>query len=383
MLFHSSFGRSINATNNPREEGRDIQKELNEALNVHRFVLVRGPTGVGKMRQGYRVLRVTSGWLDEPTQPMQELEGHRNVLLLLDDLNRLIPDSPTQPADATDKPMFGFPSFHDRLQRLFDALDKRVGENLQAIATARDDDGEWDKIEPDRRVWERFTQFALGPMTPAAYQAALLKIGEHKNVQIVEAQTITGESNLRRQTLVMNVRRATSEGAPLTPQNATPNEDRSHREDYERVCKANPAVRHIYASVALLRQVDIPPLTWLVLPASTHLADWNRLQRWRNRDVLDRATRVLPLEGERFRSRDRQIEVAQAQVNWRDHVDYLQRLILDQAPARGKDIVPVCMGFVVPLYRIQDYVRAEALMRIVIAADPKEASACYNLGNLL
>lgn len=141
----------------PHDDRRDIHKELAGALNVHHFVLVRGPTGVGKtreaaelarakMRQGYRVLRVTSGWLDEPTQPLKELAGHRNVLLLLDDLNRLIPDSPKQPADATGKPMFGFASFHDRLQRLFDALDQRVGGNLRAIATARDDDGEWGKI---------------------------------------------------------------------------------------------------------------------------------------------------------------------------------------------------------------------------------------------
>ncbi len=158
------------------------------------------------------------------------------------------------------------------------------------------------------------------------------------------------ECNLKPQTLVMNVRKAGGEGVALTPQNATPNEDRSHREEYERAFLANPAVRHVYAAAALLRQAHIGLFTWLVEPSAGHVAGWNRLQRWRNKAALRRALRVLPLDGARIQPRDGQIEAAQAQVRWRDHVDFLHRLVLQQAPQRGKDIVSVCMGFSVPLY---------------------------------
>lgn len=77
----------------PRDPERDMQAELKAALNRSRYLLVTAPTGYGKTREagmlaqtmmleGWRVLRIRTGWLDMPKTLPEELGGNRSRVLI-------------------------------------------------------------------------------------------------------------------------------------------------------------------------------------------------------------------------------------------------------------------------------------------------------------
>ena len=72
----------------PRNPKQDLQAELKAALTRSRHVLITAPTGYGKTREagmlaqtmmleGWRVLRIQTGWLDVPKTLPEELGGNR------------------------------------------------------------------------------------------------------------------------------------------------------------------------------------------------------------------------------------------------------------------------------------------------------------------
>ncbi len=117
-----------NVTYQPRDPEHDVQAELKAKLNRKRYLLITAPSGYGKTREagmlaqimmleGWRVLRIKTGWLDTPKALPKELGSNRSrVLLLLDDLNGLFSTGEqTQSPKAEEIPFLSHVSYHERL----------------------------------------------------------------------------------------------------------------------------------------------------------------------------------------------------------------------------------------------------------------------------
>jgi len=151
----------------PRLPGRDIQAELKAALSRSRYLLVTAPTGYGKTREavmlaqtlmleGWRVLRVKSGWLDLPKDLAAELGGQRSrLLILLDDLNSLFAFGRRKASEsprAEKTPLLAEDSYHDRLLRLLDLLEEVcTPEEIRVLATTRNEAEQWKLLDYDPR----------------------------------------------------------------------------------------------------------------------------------------------------------------------------------------------------------------------------------------
>ncbi len=163
----------------PRDPNRDIQAELKAALNRSRYLLVTAPTGYGKTREagmlaqtmmleGWRVLRIRTGWLDMPKTLPEELGGNRSrVLIFLDDLNGLFSTGnlTQSPRVETEKSLLlSQSSYHDRLLQVLDMFEGMCTENeIRVIATARSETEQWKVLEFSQydRLWKRFERVEL------------------------------------------------------------------------------------------------------------------------------------------------------------------------------------------------------------------------------
>ena len=183
-------------TYQPRDPKRDIQAELKSALNRSRYLLVTAPTGYGKTREagmlaqtmmleGWRVLRIKTGWLDMPKALPEELEGNRSrVLVFLDDLNGLFSTGErTQSPRAEQIPMLSQVSYHDRLLQVLDMLEGMCTTNeVRVIATARSEEEQWKLLDfdPKDKLWKRFGKIEI----PEPSDQAIVNLLEETTRQV-------------------------------------------------------------------------------------------------------------------------------------------------------------------------------------------------------
>jgi tetratricopeptide (TPR) repeat protein len=425
----------------PRDPGRDLQAELRQALHSSRYLLITARTGLGKtreaatlaqslMNEGYRAIRIKTGWLDRLKEFPPELKGdRRRILILLDDVNGLFSTGGhMQSPRAEQMPMLGQPSYHDRLLGALDDFEKMCGPGeIRVLATARDEAEQWRMLDfnPTDRLWRRFTRFEL-PEPKHSAQAELLA-GLVKQAGLpaadVDYAAIARQNDGTYMNIVLNLGRLRAEDKPLTAEDYTPTLGGSWQEVYERALGQHPAVRPIYEAIGILRQAGIDLYPWLVKPTARRVWGGNVLERGLRRVQIHRALRhlvdekILAVSKGRLSPRDGQIEAKGTEVDWKPQASFLEGLVLRMADRQPRAMLESLMGFGIAAYVAKQPERAagqwkkgtelapenaglwsnlglvladlnrpaeaEAAYRQALAKDPNLAQAYSNLGNLL
>ena len=291
-----------------RNPEKDLQTELLEKLNAHKRILLLAPSGYGKTREagklvesmiarGYRAILVHSkGWLDVPQHWPDGLPNNQ-IVIVLDDLNRLIPSSPTvQMERETCDPAVRLPSYEQRLVRFVRYFEDGAS-NVCVIATARDKQELLARTKD--RLWEKFEEVNLEQFTPDAMcellEAATGKAGVEAKPEIVERCIQKSERNPR--VIKNNLQRCKQEGKQLDDKDYEPTLDGSWNARYQSLIKRYPEVHCIYNAIYLLQSAGVVLEIERVKAVALMLVQ-GRLQRIWMRLPIQRALRFLQQRGE-------------------------------------------------------------------------------------
>ena len=291
-----------------RNPKKDLQTELREKLNAHKRILLLAPSGYGKTREagelvesmiarGYRAILVHSkGWLDVPQHWPDGLPNNR-IVIVLDDLNRLIPSSPTvQMERETCDPAVRLPSYEQRLVRFVRYFESGASD-VCVIATARNEQELRARMKDP--LWREFEEVDLERFNRESIHkllaAAAGKAGVEAKPEIVEICTQKSELNPR--VIKINLQRCKQEGKRLDDKDYEPTLDGSWNARYQSLIKRYPAVRCIYNAIYLLQSAGVVLEIERVKAVALMLVR-GRLQRIWMRLPIQRALRFLQQGGE-------------------------------------------------------------------------------------
>jgi len=346
----------------PRTPGEDLQAKLKTELNFSRYLLITAPTGYGKTREagmlaqtmmleGWRVLRIKSGWLDAPKTLPEQLGGNRSrVLIFLDDLNGLFrAGNLTQSPRMGDDKSFTFrqPSYHDRLLSVLDYFETACAENeIRVLATARDETDEWKVLDFDENdsLWRRFTRVKLGePADTAVVQLLKDAIkesdlkGEENGFEIIAHRNDGSYYNI-----LLNLRRWQAENKEITPSDFTDTLAGSWREVYERVARKHPDAQYIYLSIFLARYYQIPLQPHFIEPLALRLAHKSHFARVWRRSRIRKTLQYLATKEHLLSPRDGQMEGCPLVQNAQplDYIELALKVLISTGFFRAKEIAP-------------------------------------------
>lgn len=331
-----------------RDPEHDIQAELRAALNETRYLLITARTGIGKtreaatlatslMNEGWRIVRVRTGWLDVPKEFPSELgNDRRRILILLDDLNGLFRTGGfMQSPKAEQMPTLRQPAYHDRLLGFLDAFEKMCSENeFLVVATARDEADEWKVLDYDSRdaLWKRFKRVELAEPHKDAVVELLEESVARANILAEQNDflAIAAENDGTFANVVLNLQRAKKEKEPLRLATYTPTLEGSWREVYERVVRQHPAVYYIYDAIELLNQAHVPLYPDWIKSIAFMLWGGNIFQSLvrefriiRTFRFLTNEEKILAQKGRLIEPRDGQIEAKRTQAVWKSGMSFL------------------------------------------------------------
>ena len=388
-----------------RDPDRDIQEELRKALKKKRYLLVVAPTGYGKTREaatlaqtlmleGYLVLWIKPGWLDIPKEFPPELDTtHTRLVVFLDNLNHLFRFKTLDPRSEKE-PMLGGISYHNRLLKFLDNLEDMYLNELYVIATARDEEDEWQVLsyDPQDQLWGKFELYEMPTPQPQAYIDLFKEDGSKAGIPYKEQDlpNIARANHGAFKNAVQNLQRLKILGKELSTQTYIPTPDGSWNESYERAVRVQSSVRYIYDGIDMLRQVGIDLFPELVEKAALQLWRGNTFQRIiRERQIryglryLTTRKKIMPHVGHALAPHDGQIEAKQTKTDWKPYDRFLVRLILDFADQFGSIAKSSLWGLGVVLYDHDHQDLQSTLWQRIIQLDPNDAAAYSNLGLLL
>lgn len=375
LLYGTSGDNDLLADHNilyqQRDAQRNIQEELRKILYRRRYLLIIAPTGYGKTREagvlaqglmaeGYRVIRVRSGWLDEPKELPKELNGQRTrILLLLDDLSGLFRSGAHVQSPLFEKiPMIKQMPFRDRLLRSINAFELMCGDNeVRVIATTRSEPSEWEWLRFDDRdeLWQRFGQpFELPKPSHDAIIRVLKATSSAINIKAKEDDfsEIAAMNMGAFRNIVQNVRRILSEGEVLSADQYLPTLYGSWRESYEIIIDQYPIAENIYNAIDLLQQVKVQLYLPLVEKLALLLCTGNRLKRIYNQIQIRRTLEYLLYESNVFPSDknfiipyDGQIEAKPFRLRWQLFCVGIMHVILNLADKHSAQLAASVINF--------------------------------------
>ena len=384
----------------PRDPQRDMQAELKAALNRSRYLLVTAPTGVGKTREagmlaqtmiheGWRVLRIRSGWLDTPKTLPEELNGNRSrVLIFLDDLNGLFSAGErTQSPRMEDEKALALSqlSFHDRLAQMLDFFEGACTESeIRVIATARSEAEQWKLLEFNAKdkLWKRFERVEI----PAPVDSAIVRMLEAATQQADESEfaAIAHKSDGTYRNILLNLRRWRAQNKTISKDDFVDTLDGSWRDIYERALKKQPAVKYVYDAIDVLRQAGIELFPFLVEPTAVKVWGGNWFQNILNKKKIQDAIRYLTVETKILRITDSvlspsdgQIEAKKYSVPFESLTHFLTNLML------GKKINSALRDFAFNYYEQGKIEKSHHLYKQIVKSDSSDATSRNMLGIVL
>jgi len=358
-----------------RDAHRDIQAELRKELNKKRYLLIIAPTGYGKTREagvlaqsmmaeGYRVIRVRPGWLDEPKELPSKLNDQRSrVLLLLDDLTGLFRSGMHIQSPLVERiPIIRQPSFRDRLLSVLDAFEMLCGpKEVKVIATARSEPSEWMYLGFDKKdeLWRRFGEpFELPPPSHDALvelletSSSALKIDSLRE----DFSAIAAMNQGAFRNVVQNIRRIIDEGDQLSKSQYLPTLYGSWRESYEILLDQRALVEKIYDAVDILQQARIRLYLPLVENLAVMLCVGNNLSRIYQRIQIHRTLQfliheinILPQDKLYIIPYDGQIEAKPSRLNWRLYLSGITYALLKLADENHAQLQDSLIAYVTVL----------------------------------
>ncbi len=367
-----------------RMADRNFTNELLQNLEENRWLIILGPTGIGKTREaaevaqrlnheGWTVLLLKLGeWLERPENKQLEAIGtDRKLLFFLDDLNSYMRRSleVEQNPQAKDSPLAAINiPLQERLLKTLKAYETYCTrpEEVRVIATARDEKepelpgqpSEWDKLQWDKypELWNRFHLVKLPSPEDGAIVELLQDTIPQTNIKAeTDYSSIAACNDSTFRNVVENLVRLDNRQLPLNPANYQATLRGNWQKRYQDAIKRDTLAKYIYAAVDLLRQCNVSLEPFIVEPTARFIAKGNMWQqlwyRWKIKQSLaDLIARENILE-----PRDGQIEAKGKQVELNDYLRPLKQLIWQLFKQKPEKMLPSLAGFTLKLYELNRY----------------------------
>ncbi|MFM7882600.1 MAG: ATP-binding protein, partial [Microcystis panniformis] len=291
-----------------RMADRNFTNELLQNLEENRWLIILGPTGIGKTREaaevaqrlnheGWTVLVLKLGeWLERPENKQLEAIGtDRKLLFFLDDLNSYMRRSLKidQNPQAKDSPLAAINiPLQERLLKTLEAYETHCTrpEEVRVIATARDEKepespgqpSEWDKLQWDKypELWERFQLVKLPSPEDGAIVELLQDTIPQTNIKAeTDYSSIAACNDSTFRNVVENLVRLENRQLPLNPANYQATLRGNWQKRYQDAIKRDNLAKYIYAAVDLLRQCNISLEPFIVEPTARFIAKGNMWQQ--------------------------------------------------------------------------------------------------------
>jgi len=272
-----------------REGDEDIQSKMRKLLQSKQRLIIKGPTGVGKTREGGElattlckegwaviVLRKLNEtiWLGRPEKwpPIDE----KRIIVFLDDMHTLCNPAIQPESPLTEVPFAPNPSFQDRLKTFLRDLEERVGDKVLVIATSRSEPEQWRKLDPNNPFWDSFAQYEIRRFTDEAGGRLLDNYTKQLNVPLSGSPTeLAHKSDGMADTLVRNVQVASQKGQSLDASTLTKTAKGNYEEIYRRFIENYPdeakTIANLYDATYIIRELGLPLHEELVLNVALEL----------------------------------------------------------------------------------------------------------------
>ena len=378
-----------------RVSEQDTQQVLMERLEAKRWLLILGPTGLGKTReagrlaqthaqQGWTVMRLDNHQLltVRDSFPADRLGRQPKLLFVLDNLNQaMVSGRVSELAEPESKAALLESPLQMRLLETLKFYTNVCGvDRVRVVATARNEKvravadlpSEWEKlgIEKYGAFWERFDQYELPRPQDWAVVEMLAATAAETGVKIGSDLVEIARTNDRTfRNPVDNLERIKNQGETLSVGTFQSTLEGSWDRRYRTVReKYGSSATCLYDSVDLLRQVNVALRAEWVLVVAQIVAEesgwkgwWQNWQRRRVLEALRTTERILE-------PRDGQIEAKGYSADLEQHFEQIcQRLT---AKVERQDTVSVLMSVLVVAHQIEKYSAALDLTNRMLRFSP-------------
>ncbi|MFN5971910.1 MAG: tetratricopeptide repeat protein [Microcystis sp.] len=367
-----------------RMADRNFTNELLQNLEENRWLIILGPTGIGKTREaaevaqrlnheGWTVLVLKLGeWLERPENNQLEAIGtDRKLLFLLDDLNSYMRRSleVEQNPQAKDSPLAAINiPLQERLLKTLEAYETHCTrpEEVRVIATARDEKepelpgqpSEWDKLQWNKypKLWNRFHLVELPSPEDGAIVELLQDTIPQTNIKAeTDYSSIAACNDSTFRNVVENLVRLDNRQLPLNPANYQATLRGNWKKRYQDAINRDTLAKYIYAAVDLLRQCNISLEPFIVEPTARFIAKGNIWQQlWYRWKIKQSLADLIAIENI-LEPRDGQIEAKGKQVELNDYLRPLKQLIWQLFKQKPEEMLRSLAGFTLKLYELNRY----------------------------
>lgn len=384
-----------------RRRDLSVREQLEGLLDVHRWLLILGRTGLGKTREAAELATTLNheGWtvlklknhelLTVPTRFPAELLGQQpRLLFFLDNVNQAMslgkvePDSTTQ---ATLVSVLKQP-LPERLQQTLEFYECHCGVNqVRVIATARNETlpekpgqpSEWEKlgIEKYPKFWQQFCHHSLQDPEPLAIANVLAQTTEqaHLPAKTEDFAQIAQRGDGTFRNVVENLDRARNRRLTVSINTYKDTLKGTWQSRYQAAIERDKIARHIYDAVDVLRQCNVELQEFVVLPTAALLAQkpqpWQVWYRWKLRKALqylDNSERIL-------QPRDGQIEVKGYTIELGENLTRLTQLLVNLARQHPQNLKDSLSNLVVVAILANRYPEGLALANCLVQIAPDQA----------
>ena len=388
--------------------------EIIRLLNDDQWVIITGPTGIGKTREmaevahrfsrrGWTVM-VFTGILEGDRFPQEQFQDvRRNVLFVFDDLHiQMRRSQPTRENRATEEQ--SLPTDRPLQERLLAALDHCDSVHIpdtriKVLATARDetvsDDprlvSPWEMLQWERYpLWRRFTRYRLPKPENQAVASWLERVSNLTGIQLeCPPEEIAQRNDGTFQNLVNNfeilLAGDSQEGRSLSlsRENFKDTLRGSWEKCYQDAFKLEPLAKELYDAVYLLQQANIPLKAFVVERVALMLVRGNRWQKVRYQWRIKKALEKLEAREGILSPRDGQIEGKGELLSLEDYLEKLLGLflaLLDRFPLEVKEALDKVSN---KLYDKQNYTESLRGYDSLVKYFPKDENFQLMRGNSL